>query len=198
MHSSPVGRVVSVSLLTTLAVFGFSARAEAGTPEETALRLALTGHGAEAIGVLEKTGDPDQRWLAGRYGLLTRSFGPAERLLSGPSARDVWGRIDLAAARGDVVGAAAQALKQMDAAMSGTHRDALAEMLVGWAKERATATPDKPADLPNAAAFLRAALGLEPSSTPGTWCCKHHTSPTAVCRRGQGSSVYSMQWTMPY
>lgn len=165
MHSSPVGRLVSVSLLTTLAVFGFSARAEAGTPEETALRLALTGHGAEAIGVLEKTGDPDQRWLAGRYGLLTRNFGPAERLLSGPSARDVWGRIDLSAARGDVVGAAAQALKQMDAAMSGTHRDALAEMLVGWAKERATATPDKPADLPNAAAFLRAALGLEPSGT---------------------------------
>lgn len=116
--------------------------------------------GGEAVRLLEANAEGDHadlRWLAGRHALLARDFGVAAHLFRGQELRDVWGRIDLAAARGDLASASVLALAQMDLALAGAHRDALGELLVGWAGERAATDPS------GAARFLLAAMGLAPS-----------------------------------
>lgn len=151
----------SFSLLALCALPGLVPSAWAApTIEEQALRAALDGRSGEAIRLLDAHVGPDDaalRWTAGRHALLARDFGAAARLFGGQDLRDVWGRIDLAAARGDLANASALALAQMDLALGGAHRDALGKLLVGWAGERAALDPD------GAAQFLLAATGLVPS-----------------------------------
>lgn len=143
-------------MLTLLTSLIGSLALAAPTVEEQALRAALEGRRAEAIGLLERTDNPQLRWLAGRYALNSGDWNAARRLLAGPDLASAWGRIDVAAASGDAAGAARLALAEMDAALAGSHRDALGRLLVGWARERAATDPG------NAAQFLQAASTLAP------------------------------------
>ena len=154
--------LLALSLLAALPLTAAGAPATPGTPEEVALRAALVGHDAEATSLLARAADPELTWLAGRYALQTGDYATASRLLTGPEPRQTWGRIDLDAARGDYEGALAVALPELDAAMAGTHRDAMAKLLIGWAAERMKAAP---ADAPDtsAVAFLDAATSIGPS-----------------------------------
>jgi hypothetical protein len=147
----------SLSLLALCALSGLVPSAWAApTIEEQALRAALDGRSGDAVRLLDGD-DATLRWTAGRHALLARDYNAAARLFSGQALRDVWGRIDLAAVRGDLANASALALAQMDLALAGAHRDALGKLLVGWAGERAALDPD------GAAQFLLAAMGLVPS-----------------------------------
>lgn len=157
-HPAPL----ALCLLAALPLTAAGAPASVGTPEEQALRAALTGHDAEAVSLLARGGDPELTWLAGRYALQTGDYTSAGRLLAGTEPRQTWGQIDLLAARGDYAGALAAALPELDAAMAGTHRDAMAKLLVGWAKERMSATPADDVDI-GAVALLQAATAIQPS-----------------------------------
>lgn len=147
-------RLCGPGLLLALASPAYAAP----TPEEQALEAALAGRNAQAVSLLGAE-DPHQRWLAGRLALASGDLATAARLLAGDSMGSVWGRIDLAERRGDPAGAATLALAEMGRALGGVHRDALGELLVSWAAERA------PKDPQNAAQFLVAALGLGPGDT---------------------------------
>ncbi|MDP2305282.1 MAG: hypothetical protein Q8P18_04565 [Pseudomonadota bacterium] len=147
----------SLSLLALCVLPGLVPSAWAApTLEEQALRAALDGRSSDAVRLLDGD-DATMRWTAGRHALLARDFGAAARLFGGTAQRDVWGRVDLAAARGDLEYAAGVALTEMSHALAGVHRDALGTLLVGWARERAVNDPD------GAARFLLAATGLLPS-----------------------------------
>ena len=157
--------LTALVLLATLPLTATGAATTPGTPEEAALRAALAGHDADAVSILAAEDDPELRWLAGRYALEAGDYAAAGRLLAGPDPRDVWGRIDIAAAQGQSGVALAAALPQMDAAMAGTHRDALARLLIGWAAERIKGGVSGPPDVQNAARFLDAAITLSPSES---------------------------------
>ncbi len=138
-------------------LFVFTSIAEAGpTVEELALRANLENRTTEAMKTLEKDDSPHLRWIAGRLALQADNTTAARRLLDGEDLGSAWGRIALELLR-DPDHAAELALEQMDEALQGTHRDAMATMLVDWAIERAPKDPN------NAARFLGAAIGLEPS-----------------------------------
>lgn len=155
--------LAALCLLAALPVTAAGAPASAGTPEELALRAALTGKNAEAVNLLARAGDPELTWLAGRYALQTGDYATAARLLAGAEPRQTWGQIDLLGARGDYAGALAVALPELDAAMAGTHRDAMAKLLIEWAKERMEAAGPGELDT-SAIAFLQAATSIRPSS----------------------------------
>lgn len=155
--------LTALVLLAALPVTATGAPTTPGTPEEIALSAALTDRDTDAIGVLAASGDPDLRWLAGRFAIGAGDYPTAARLLAGPAPRDVWGRVDLAAAQNQHSAALALALPGMDAAMAGTHRDALAQLLIGWALERSAGARNTEPDVENAAQFLNAAIRIGPS-----------------------------------
>ncbi len=160
---SPRALALTCLTLATCVLSPAGAADAAATPEEVALAAALSGRGTTAFATLEQCADPHLQWLAARYALRTGNYTLADRLFSGDGPLDVWGRIDLAAARGEVKAAAGRALAEMDLALAGTHRDALGELLIGWATERLAATKDTEPDVESAGLFLQAAIDLAPS-----------------------------------
>ncbi len=151
--------LLALLLLATLPLVA-PARAAPGTPEEQALADALTGHDPDAVALLTRANDPDLTWLAGRYALESGDLPTAFPLLAGPADRDLWGRVDVADARGDDAAALKLALPAMDAAMAGAHRDVLATMLTAWAAERAAPAKGGAPDYAHAATFLQAAIAM--------------------------------------
>lgn len=154
------GSTPSRRIPTLLLLVGFAAHRASAAPtvEEEALRASLDRRTAEAVRLLDRDGDPQLRWVAGRVALGAGDTITAARLFEAPDIGNVWDRVDVAARRGDAPGAARLALAEMDRALGGVHRDALGRLLVGWAGERVVR------DESNAARFLLAVLGLTPSA----------------------------------
>ncbi len=131
-------------------------RASEPSVEEKALASVLEGDIDTALALLEEAAetDPSLQWVAGRVALNHEEYTEAWRLFDEDEPAGLWGRIDVSMATGDAGAAAPAALAEMDAAMSGGHREALAERLLEWAGRRAGRDPD------GAAAMLEVVLDL--------------------------------------
>ncbi|MBM4396851.1 MAG: hypothetical protein FJ087_14320 [Deltaproteobacteria bacterium] len=152
--------LIALAVPVTVTVTAPAPAVAAPTAEERALLALLQGRDAEAVRVLEAAAseDPQLRLLAGRVALARGDRAAARRLLSGPDPAAAWGRIELDLASGRAAEAATAAIAELDRALGGVHREAIAGLLVRWASDLA------PRDAGTAAKMLVAVLDLDTSA----------------------------------